>query len=152
MDEKFYDLHFDANVKGLFFTIQKALPLLKDGAAIILNASIATIKGFPGISVYSGTKAAVRSFARTGPMNSSERVKTMLREWCKDQKEGWVFPSDRSKSGHLTTIATGFRSARERAGVDKKVVPYSARHTCRMYMMERSRNAFAVEKSMGTLT
>jgi NAD(P)-dependent dehydrogenase (short-subunit alcohol dehydrogenase family) len=65
VDEKFYDLHFDANVKGLFFTVQKALPLLKDGASIILNASIATIKGFPGISVYSATKAAVRSFART---------------------------------------------------------------------------------------
>jgi NAD(P)-dependent dehydrogenase (short-subunit alcohol dehydrogenase family) len=65
VDEKFYDLHFDANVKGLFFTVQKALPLLKDGASVILNASIATIKGFPGISVYSATKAAVRSFART---------------------------------------------------------------------------------------
>jgi NAD(P)-dependent dehydrogenase (short-subunit alcohol dehydrogenase family) len=65
VDEKFFDLHFDANVKGLFFTVQKALPLLKDGASIILNASIATTKGFPGISVYSATKAAVRSFART---------------------------------------------------------------------------------------
>jgi NAD(P)-dependent dehydrogenase (short-subunit alcohol dehydrogenase family) len=65
VDEKFFDLHFDANVKGLFFTVQKALPLLKNGASIILNASIATIKGFPGISVYSATKAAVRSFART---------------------------------------------------------------------------------------
>ena len=65
VDEKFIDLHFDANVKGLFFTVQKALPRLKDGASVILNASIATIKGFPGISVYSATKAAVRSFART---------------------------------------------------------------------------------------
>ena len=65
VDEKFFDLHFNANVKGLFFTVQKALPLLKDGASIILNASIATVKGFPGISVYSATKAAVRSFART---------------------------------------------------------------------------------------
>src|SRR5437868_6772181 len=65
VDEKFYDLHFDANVKGLFFTVQKSLPLLNDGAAIILNASIATAKGFSGISVYSATKAAVRSFART---------------------------------------------------------------------------------------
>ena len=65
VEEKFFDLHFNANVKGLFFTVQKALPLLKDGASIILNASIATVKGFPGISVYSATKAAVRSFART---------------------------------------------------------------------------------------
>jgi NAD(P)-dependent dehydrogenase (short-subunit alcohol dehydrogenase family) len=73
VDEKFYDLHFDANVKGLFFTVQKALPQLKDGAAIILNASIATIKGFPGISVYSATKAAVRSFARTWTNELRER-------------------------------------------------------------------------------
>ena len=66
IDEQFFDLRFDANVKGLFFTVQKGLPLMNDGGTIILNASIATIKGFPGISVYSATKAAVRSFARTG--------------------------------------------------------------------------------------
>lgn len=65
VDEQFFDLHFDANVKELFFTVQKALPLLNDGAAIILNGSIATVKGFPGITVYSASKAAVRSFART---------------------------------------------------------------------------------------
>jgi NAD(P)-dependent dehydrogenase (short-subunit alcohol dehydrogenase family) len=73
VDEKFYDLHFNANVKGLFFTIQKALPLLKDGASIILNGSIATIKGFTDISVYSATKAAVRSFARTWTNELRER-------------------------------------------------------------------------------
>jgi len=73
VEEKFFDLHFNANVKGLFFTVQKALPLLKDGASIILNASIATIKGFPGISVYSATKAAVRSFARTWTNELRER-------------------------------------------------------------------------------
>ena len=65
VDEKFFDLHFNANVKGLFFAVQKGLPFIKEGGSIILNASIATIKGFPGISVYSATKAAVRSFART---------------------------------------------------------------------------------------
>jgi NAD(P)-dependent dehydrogenase (short-subunit alcohol dehydrogenase family) len=65
VDEKHFDFHFDANVKGLFFTVQKTLPLLNDGASVILNGSIATIKGFPGVSVYSATKAAVRSFART---------------------------------------------------------------------------------------
>jgi NAD(P)-dependent dehydrogenase (short-subunit alcohol dehydrogenase family) len=73
VDEKFFDLHFDANVKGLFFTVQKALPLLNDGASIILNGSIATIKGFPAISVYSATKAAVRSFARTWTNDLRER-------------------------------------------------------------------------------
>ncbi len=65
VDERFFDLHFDANVKGLFFSVQKGLPFLNDGGSIILNASIATTKGFPGLSVYSATKAAVRSFART---------------------------------------------------------------------------------------
>jgi len=65
VDEELFDLHFDANVKGLFFTVQKGLPLMKDGGAIILNGSIADIKGFPAMSVYSATKAAVRSFART---------------------------------------------------------------------------------------
>src|SRR5439155_22172845 len=56
---------FNANVKGLLFTVQKALPLMPDGASIILNASIVSIKGTPEWSVYSATKAAVRSFART---------------------------------------------------------------------------------------
>ena len=73
VDEKFYNLHFDANVKGLFFTVQKLVPLLNDGASIILNASIATIKGFAGLSVYSATKAAVRSFARTWTNELRER-------------------------------------------------------------------------------
>jgi NAD(P)-dependent dehydrogenase (short-subunit alcohol dehydrogenase family) len=65
VDEQFFDLHFDANVKGLFFSVQKGLPLIKDGGSIILTGSIADIKGFPAMSVYSSTKAAVRSFART---------------------------------------------------------------------------------------
>jgi NAD(P)-dependent dehydrogenase (short-subunit alcohol dehydrogenase family) len=73
VDEKFYDLHFNANVKGLFFTVQKLLPLLNDGGSIILNASIASIKGFSEISVYSATKAAVRSFARSWTNELRER-------------------------------------------------------------------------------
>jgi NADP-dependent 3-hydroxy acid dehydrogenase YdfG len=52
LDEQFFDLHFNANVKGLFFTVQKGLPLLRDGGSIVLNASIADIKGFPAMSVY----------------------------------------------------------------------------------------------------
>ena len=59
VDEKFFDLHFDANVKGLFFSVQKGLPLMKDGGSVILTGSIADIKGFPAMSVYSATKAAV---------------------------------------------------------------------------------------------
>jgi NAD(P)-dependent dehydrogenase (short-subunit alcohol dehydrogenase family) len=63
--EEFFDSIFGINVKGLLFTVQKVLPLLPDGAAIILNASIVGSKGLPTNSVYSATKAAVRSFART---------------------------------------------------------------------------------------
>src|SRR3989454_9349520 len=63
--EEHYDSIFDVNVKGLLFTVQKALPLMPDGGSIILNASIVASKGLPANSVYSATKAAVRSFART---------------------------------------------------------------------------------------
>ena len=65
VSEGFFDRHFDINVKGLFFTVQKALPLLSDGGSIILNASIVGTKGFGNFSVYSASKAAVRSLART---------------------------------------------------------------------------------------
>ncbi|HVV99608.1 MAG TPA: glucose 1-dehydrogenase [Planctomycetaceae bacterium] len=68
-----FDSEFATNVKGLFFTVQKALPLLRDGASIILNASIAATKGVEGFSVYSATKAAVRSFARTWTTDLKER-------------------------------------------------------------------------------
>jgi NAD(P)-dependent dehydrogenase (short-subunit alcohol dehydrogenase family) len=64
ISEALFDTTFSRNVKGLLFTVQKALPLLLDGGSIILNASIAASKGMPGMSVYSATKAAVRSFAR----------------------------------------------------------------------------------------
>jgi NAD(P)-dependent dehydrogenase (short-subunit alcohol dehydrogenase family) len=63
--EELYDSIFDTNVKGLLFTVQKAVPLMSDGASIILNASIIASKGLASNSVYSATKAAVRSFART---------------------------------------------------------------------------------------
>jgi NAD(P)-dependent dehydrogenase (short-subunit alcohol dehydrogenase family) len=63
--EEFYDSIFDINVKGLLFTVQKSLPLLPDGASIILNSSVVASKGLSSNSVYSATKAAVRSFART---------------------------------------------------------------------------------------
>jgi len=63
--EASFDLQFNINVKGLFFTIQTALPLIPDGASILLTSSVAGKKGFPGAPVYSATKAAVRSFGRT---------------------------------------------------------------------------------------
>jgi len=63
--ESLFDEQFDINVKGAYFTIQKALPFLNDGASIILNTSVAGIKGSPGTSAYSATKAAMRSLVRT---------------------------------------------------------------------------------------
>jgi NAD(P)-dependent dehydrogenase (short-subunit alcohol dehydrogenase family) len=63
--EEHFDSLLGVNVKGLLFTVQKALPLMPDGASIILNASVVASKGLGATSVYSATKAAVRSFART---------------------------------------------------------------------------------------
>jgi NAD(P)-dependent dehydrogenase (short-subunit alcohol dehydrogenase family) len=63
--EELYDSIFDTNVKGVLFTVQKALPLMPDGASIILNASVEASKRLSSNSVYSATKAAIRSFART---------------------------------------------------------------------------------------
>ena len=60
-----YDRQFNVNVKGLLFTVQKALPLLSENSSVILNASIVASVGTPAMSVYSATKAAVRNFART---------------------------------------------------------------------------------------
>jgi len=71
--EEQFDMHFDINVKGLFFTVQKALPLLTDGASVILNASIVKDKGFGGFSAYSATKGAVRTLARVWTAELKER-------------------------------------------------------------------------------
>lgn len=62
--EEQFDSTFNTNVKGVLFTVQKALPLIPDGGAIVLNASIVSVQGVPSFSVYSASKAAVRSFAR----------------------------------------------------------------------------------------
>ena len=63
--EEHFDALFNINVRGLFFTVQKALPLLSEGASVILNASVVAQSGLPNTSVYSATKAAVRSLGRT---------------------------------------------------------------------------------------
>ena len=65
VDEKFYDNQFDINVKGVFFTVQKLVGLLNEGASVILNASAVNAKGVATGSIYFATKAAVRSFARS---------------------------------------------------------------------------------------
>ena len=71
--EEVYDQTFNTNVKGVLFTVQKALPLIPDGGSIILNASIVSQKGMPAFSVYSATKAAVRSFARSWTSDLKDR-------------------------------------------------------------------------------
>src|ERR1700689_3817920 len=71
--EEDFDKTFNINVKGLLFTVQKALPLFANGGSILLNASVVGSKGFPATSVYSATKAAVRSFARTWTMDLKDR-------------------------------------------------------------------------------
>src|SRR6266513_2375434 len=63
--EEHFDKIFNTNVRGLLFTVQKALPLLAERASVILTGSIASIKGFPSLSIYNASKAAVRSFARS---------------------------------------------------------------------------------------
>lgn len=71
--EEHFDKTFDTNVRGLLFTVQKALPLLSKGSSVILIGSTASIKGYPSFSVYDATKAAVRSFARSWALDLKGR-------------------------------------------------------------------------------
>ncbi|RYF72446.1 MAG: glucose 1-dehydrogenase [Comamonadaceae bacterium] len=71
--EEHYERAFDTNVKGVLFTVQKALPLLKDGASVVLTSSTTSISGTPAFSVYSATKAAVRNFARNWMLDLKDR-------------------------------------------------------------------------------
>ncbi|MBB4707596.1 oxidoreductase [Xanthomonas arboricola] len=73
IDATRFDTTFDVNVKGVVFTVQKALPLMTAGSAIVLNGSIAGSKGLPGQSLYNASKAAVRSFARSWTTDLKER-------------------------------------------------------------------------------
>lgn len=71
--EAHFDQTFDLNAKGTFFTVQKALPLFKDGGSIILNSSVSNVMGLPTFAVYAASKAAVRSFARGWAMGLKDR-------------------------------------------------------------------------------
>ena len=68
-----FDQTFGVNVRGTLFTVQKALPLFRDGGSIILTGSIASVKGIPAFGVYSATKAAIRSFVRTWTLELKDR-------------------------------------------------------------------------------
>src|SRR5512132_2413910 len=71
--EAHFDQTFDVNVKGLFFTVQKAIPLFKDGGSIILTSSVSNVMGLPGFSGYAASKAAVRNFARGWTLELKDR-------------------------------------------------------------------------------
>jgi len=71
--EDHYETTFDTNVKGVLFTVQKALPLLRDGGAIVLTASTTSLTGTPAFSIYSATKAAIRSFTRNWILDLKDR-------------------------------------------------------------------------------
>ena len=104
--EGLYNQIFDTNVKGVLFTVQKALPLIPDGGSIILNASVVSSKGMPAASVYSATKAAVRSFART---------------WTTDLKDRGIRVNAISPGPIETPIFDGFgESDKDRDGLKKQ--------------------------------
>lgn len=73
ISEAHFDKAFGVNVKGTLFTVQKALPLMPDGASIVINGSMVSIKGIPAFGVYAATKAALRSFARTWSVDLKAR-------------------------------------------------------------------------------
>jgi integrase len=74
----------------------------------------------------------------------------LLSEGCHgDEGPGWLFPSPKSKTGHLNSIAQSFAGAKARAGIDTRIVPYAARHTYGTYAMRATGNTFAVMKQMG---
>ena len=110
--EELYELTFDINVKGLLFTVQKALPLLPDGVSIILNASIVASKGLSSNSVYSATKAAVRSFARTWTTDlKARRIRVNA-----------VSPGSTDTSGLSDLLASG-EAGQERLKMISNTVP-----------------------------
>src|SRR5882762_8781239 len=71
--EAHFDQTFDVNVKGLFFTVQKALPLFKESGSIVLTSSVSNVMGLPGFSAYAASKAAVRNFARAWTLELKDR-------------------------------------------------------------------------------
>jgi len=73
ISEEQFDSIFSLNTRGTLFTVQKALPMMRNGGSIIMNGSIAHLKGMPGLGVYAGSKAALRSFARSWAVELAER-------------------------------------------------------------------------------
>ncbi|HEV2424812.1 MAG TPA: SDR family oxidoreductase [Terriglobia bacterium] len=117
--EQHFDAAFGLNVRGTLFAVQKALPLFNDGGSIFLNGSVASVKGFPGFGVYSASKAALRSFARTWLNELKDRnirvnvlspgpIETPMQEQVLDGEAKQMFESliPRGKMGRPEEIAT----------------------------------------------
>jgi NAD(P)-dependent dehydrogenase (short-subunit alcohol dehydrogenase family) len=116
--EEQFDNLFSLNSRGTLFTVQKALPLMRDGGSIIMNGSIAHLKGMPGLSVYAGSKAALRSFARSWAVELAERrirvnvlspgpiATNALANLPAEAKEYFLSGIPRKKLGHPEEIAT----------------------------------------------
>ncbi len=116
--EQHFDDTFDLNVRGTVFTVQKALKLFNNGGSIILNGSVASIKGFPAFGVYAASKAAVRSFARTWVNDLKDRLirvnvispgpidTAVLAPLGEEAKKGFVAMIPRGEIGKPEEIAT----------------------------------------------
>lgn len=107
--EAHFDKLFNINVKGLLFTVQKALPLMPDGGSIILNGSIAGYTGSPAFSVYSATKAAVRSFARSWTNDLKER-KIRVNTLSPGPVDTPIFDTVAPTKEQVEQLKTGFAS------------------------------------------
>jgi len=107
--EAHFDKLFNINVKGLLFTVQKALPLMPDGGSIILNGSIAGYTGSPAFSVYSATKAAVRSFAR-GWTNDLKERKIRVNTLSPGPIDTPIFDTVAPTKDQVEQLKTGFAS------------------------------------------
>lgn len=107
--EEFYEQTFNTNVKGVLFTVQKALPLIPDGGSIILNGSVVSKKGFAHSSVYSATKAAVRSFARTLTTDLKDR-KIRVNTISPGPIETPIFDTFAQSKEELQSVKEGFAS------------------------------------------
>jgi NAD(P)-dependent dehydrogenase (short-subunit alcohol dehydrogenase family) len=107
--EEHFDNTFSTNVRGLLFTVQKALPLLSKGSSVILVGSIASIKGFEAFSVYNATKAAVRSFARSWIVDLKGRGirVNVLSPGHIDTPGLSVLMTDQQKAGVLANVPLG---------------------------------------------
>jgi NAD(P)-dependent dehydrogenase (short-subunit alcohol dehydrogenase family) len=118
VSEEQFDELFDLNVRGTFFTVQKALPLLTDGASVIMTGSMVTIKGIANLSVYAATKAALRSFARTWTTDLQSRhirinvispgptETAVMKDMSKETKDAIALTIPRKAIGQPEEIAT----------------------------------------------